>query len=98
MVDWKLDAINAFKRTWNNTYTSPNAQIRATLDAAVKAQGIRDNIAQILDIETRRARAEALEEAAQHIEVILPDTNKDFAAGKRWCAAAIRALKDKDVG
>jgi hypothetical protein len=43
----------------------------------------------------RIIRAEALEEAAKNIEVILPNTNREFAAGKRWCAAQIRALKDK---
>jgi hypothetical protein len=34
----------------------------------------------------------ALEEAAKRIEMSLPDSNEDFASGKRWAARAIRTL------
>jgi len=66
MVDWTKEAVQQIRYISGPLIS--DKQLRAALDAAVKAQGIRDNIAQILDIETRRARAEALEEAAKVLD------------------------------
>ena len=110
MVEWTDEAVQAAISAFMGEYEAPGMEqdMRAALDAAVKAQGLVDRAAAERftkahgDLCRQECRAEALEEAAKVCEQGVNNaTDWDSSYWDQACenrAAAIRALKEPSKG